>query len=448
MCKLHSKALYLSLLFMAVTPSFADKLNLALPEQIEQTEQQSVTSESLSLEQALRLVEQDNPGLAEMQARAEAMAAIPSQAGTLPDPVISFGLVNMPVDSFDIGQEPMTQWQLGVSQQLPYPGKLALQEKTASLLADAAIQDTAEFRQHLLRDVKTLWWRLFYLDKTIGIVDLNKTLLRQFVEIAQTKYRVGQGLQQDVLLAQLELSKLIDRDIQLISMREQEAARLNALLNRPTDTRIKLPQQEQNELALPALKPRNEIFELAKENRPVLEQQRRLVDAAQTRKQLAEKDLLPDFNLSAGYGLRQGHNVDRSSRSDFLSLQLGVSVPLFAERKQKMAISQRNSEVKQQQFALQDEWTSVQSDISTAITAYQQARKQQALLQTGIIPQARQTVASMLAGYQVNKVDFLNLVRAQITLYNYETTLWQVISEAKTTLAKLTASVGEDDLHE
>jgi len=131
-----------------------------------------------------------------------------------------------------------------------------------------------------------------------------------------------------------------------------------------------------------------------------------------------------------------------------LSLQVGINVPLFADRKQKMAISQKNSELKQQQFAYQDSWNQVQSEIANYMTQYHQARQQYSLLDTGILPQARQTIASMLSGYQVNKVDFLNLVRAQITLYDYETQLWLSVKTAKTALADLEASVGKDTFYE
>lgn len=428
----------------SLQPALATELDLAIPK----ATQQSISPQTISLEQALDILELDNPGIAEMAARAEAMATIPSQAGSLPDPVISMGLANLPTDTLSTSQEAMTQWQLGISQSFPYPGKLALAEAAAGHMADAASFSKDEYRVRLRKDLKTLWWRLFYLDKTLGIVNINKTLLRQFIDIAQTKYKVGQGLQQDVLLAQLELSKLIDREIQLKSQRSQEQSRFNALLSRPTSSPVELPKDDKLDLSLPGLKPTEALLELAREQRPALAQQQQMIAAAKSRKQLAEKELLPDFKLSAGYGKRQGNNVDGSDRADFVSFNLGVELPLFAERKQKMAISQRNKELKQQQFALLDQWNAIQADISSTISAYQSAREQQQLLQSGIIPQARQTVASMLSGYQVNKVDFLNLVRAQITLYDYEITLWRTISQAKTALAELTAYVGEEHIHE
>lgn len=405
-------------------------------------------TETLSLEQALDIAMRGNPGLAEMKARAEAMAAIPMQAGTLPDPQVSIGLANLPTDSFSTSQEAMTQWQFKISQAFPYPGTLALREARAEHMARAASLDSKEFRQILKKDIKTLWWRLFYMDKALDIIDINKTLLRQLIEIAETKYKVGQGLQQDVLLAQLELSKLLDQEIEIKSLRHHAQSRLNALLNRETELSVLLPQAEMVDTNLPDLKPVQELIALAETQRPALAQQRQKIAAARSEKQLAEKDLLPDFKLSGGYGIRQGYDMDGGRRSDFLSMELGIEVPLFAERKQKMAISQKNSELKQQQFALQDTWNRIRADISSAFVSYQQSREQRQLLEQGILPQAQQTVASMLAGYQVNKVDFLNLIRAQITLYNYETNLWRHISDAKTRLAELAANIGEENIHE
>ena len=442
----NSKILLLVSLLCLVSISHAVPLDLSVPEQT--GDHEFIPSELLTLEHALLRVQAESPSLAEMQARAEAMATIPSQVGSLPDPIVSFSSLNLPVDTFDVDQEAMTQLQFGISQQIPYPGKLALKESIAEYMADAANSSVDEMRLQLNRDVKTLWWRLFFLDRSIEVVEINKTLLRQFIEIAQTKYKVGQGLQQDVLLAQLELSKLLDRKIQLVSKRKQETARLNALLNQATEKVIRLPVLTDINTDLPQLKKLSSIFELSKTNKPALAEQRLLIDAATARKELAERDLLPDFNVGAAYGFRQGNDPNGDSRADFLSLKVGVTVPLFADRKQKKAISQRGSEVKQQQYALQDKWLAIQADITSTIADYDRTREQVSLFTTGVIPQARQTVASMLAGYQVNKVDFLNLIRAQITLYNYETRLWQTISEGKSALAKLVATVGEENIYE
>ncbi|MEN8261553.1 MAG: TolC family protein, partial [Pseudomonadota bacterium] len=276
----------------------------------------------LTLESAVAMAVRDNPDLAQMRARSEAMAAIPSQAGTLPDPVLRFNAMNLPTDTFDVSQEAMTQLQLGISQRLPFPGKLTLKEEAAEFEAEAASNNVAETRLRLIRDVKTTWWLLFYLDRALEIVANNQDLLRQFVEIALTKYMVGQGLQQDVLLAQLELSRLFDQELQLIGMRRSEAARLNALLDRSADSVVQLPQKVIQQLPDPL--PEARLYQIAETSRPLLAEQANQINAAQSRVELAKKDYYPDVTIGAAYGFRSGENPPprNDPRADFLSLKL------------------------------------------------------------------------------------------------------------------------------
>lgn len=401
---------------------------------------------ALTVEDAVATTIEGNPGLAEMRARAEAMAAIPSQAGALPDPMVSLNALNLPTDTFNRDQEPMTQLQIGIEQSLPFPGKLGLKERAAEFDADAAASNVDESRLRLIHNVKQTWWQIFYLDQALEIVDRNQDLLRQFVQIAHTKYTVGEGLQQEVLLAQVELSKLFDRKIKLQGQRRQQVARLNALLDRQANTLVVLPEQVDEDLA--GILPESQLYVHAEASRPLLAQKRQEVEAARMRRDFARRDRYPDFKLGAAYGFRDGQNTDGSSRADFASIRLGMSLPLYAGRKQDKAVDQRTSEHVQKQYALQDEWGKVQAEISAALADYQRASEQVQLFKTGIIPQARQSVASMLSGYQVNKVDFLNLVRAQITLYDYETQYWKSLSEANQALARLSAAVGEEVIGE
>lgn len=399
----------------------------------------------LTLQAATELVIADNPDLAQMQARAKAMAAIPSQEGTLPDPQISFNAMSLPVNTFNLHQEDMTQLGVSVSQTIPFPGKLALREQAAQFEAEAASANITEVRQRLLSEVKSTWWLIFYLDHALALVESNHTLLQQFVEIARTKYEVGVGLQQDVLLAQLELSKLLDQQLMLKGSRRNAVASLNALLDKSADRELKLP--ESVALSLPNVKQEKQLYSVAETSRAVLDSNRQTIHAAESRLELAKKDYLPDFTVDAGYGARANMS-DGTRRSDLLSMSVSVNVPIFAAQKQAKAVDQRASELMQQKYALQDEWNKVRSQITQAYTDYHRAKEQFVLYDTGIVPQARQTVASMLAGYQVNKVDFLNLVRSQITLFEYEIQYWKAFSEANQALAQLTATVGQEEIYE
>lgn len=393
------------------------------------------------LDQAIGETLAGHPALAQKRAQAEAMATQPDQAGSLPDPRLSLNLLNLPVDSFALSQEPMTQLQLGISQALPYPGKLALRRSSAEARSRAAALAVDELRLQLTQQVRGAWWQLAYLDRALLIVERNRVLLRQFVAVAQTKYTVGDGLQQDVLLAQLELSRLREQELELQGKRRHAEVALNRLMSRPEQQAISLP--EVIDEGLPEIPPEAGLQALALEQ-PLLNRRQQELAAAHQQLALARKDTRPDFTLGASYGLRQGNNADGSERADFASVTLSVNLPLYADSKQRRAIDQRNSELLANRFALQDARAQVAAEVAQAHSDYLSAREQTALYKGGIIPQARQAVASMLAGYRANKVDFLKLIQTQITLHKYETQYWRSLSEARQALARLSAAVGQD----
>ncbi len=402
----------------------------------------------LTEQNAIRLALENNPNLAQMQARYEAMKSIPSQVGTLPDPMLTLGAANFPTDSFDRTQEGMTQLQLGFSQAFPFPGKLSLKEDAAEFEAKAAYYDVAEMRLLLTKNVSNKWWQIFYLDRAIETVDNNQALLKQFIEVAKTKYTTGKGLQQDVLLSQLELSKLIDQKIQIVALKDSQMIQLNILMDIAPRAVIKLPQQL--DLKQPQVLAEEQLYQLAMKSRPLLQKHRQLVSAADSRLDLAERDYYPDFTLGVTYGDRAGQNPlpMGDDRADLFSVKLGIKIPLYASSKQSYKVKQRVSEQFKTKYAYLDETNQVKADIANYMTDYERAQQQRSLFETGILPQARQTVQSMLAGYQVSEVDFLNLVRSQVTLFNYELQFWLSVSQSNQALASLQASIGKENIYE
>tara|TARA_R110000772_G_scaffold263170_2_gene382776 strand:- start:2652 stop:3959 length:1308 start_codon:yes stop_codon:yes gene_type:complete len=402
----------------------------------------------LTEQNAIILALENNPNLAQMQARYEAMKSLPSQVGTLPDPILSLGAVNFPTDSFERSQEGMTQLQIGFSQAFPFPGKLDLKEEAAEFNAKAAYFDLTEMRMLLASNVSIKWWQIFYLDRAIETVNRNQNLLRQFVEIANTKYTTGDGLQQDVLLSQLELSKLIDKNIQIVALRENQIIRLNVLMNIAPRNTIRLPNKidlvEKNILS------EQQLYQLASQFRPLLQKHKALISAAKSNLKLAEQEYYPDFNVGVTYGNRTGENPPYmgGDRADLFSIKLGIKIPLYASTKQSYKVKQRIKEKFKSKYAYYDEMNQVKADIATNATNYSRSRQQLSLFESGILPQARQTVQSMLAGYQVSEVDFLNLVRSQVTLFNYELQYWQSVSQSNQALASLQASVGRESIYE
>lgn len=403
---------------------------------------------NLELKEALKIAVDDNPNLAQMLARYRAFSEIPSQVGSLPDPTINLNAMNLPTNTFSTSQEPMTQMQIGLSQAFPFPGKLSLKKEAARYEAAAANNDAEEVRLQLTKQVKISWWQVYFLDRSLEIIDKNQNLLRQFIKIAQTKYKVGKGLQQDVLLAQLELSKLLDHKIQLNSLRINQVAKLNALMGKGANSAIKLP--EKVDIKLPKILSEKVLFEEARFSKPTLIKNRNLVKASRSRQKLADKEYYPDFKVGVNYGNRSGNNAIAAGggrRGDFASVMLTMTIPLYAETKQTRGVYQRKYELSQSEFAKQDTYNSILSDITQGSSEYNRARDQFTLFKTGILPQARQTVNSMLSGYKVSQVDFLNLVRSQLTLFSYEVKYWKALVEAKQALASLESFVGKEVLH-
>ena len=414
-----------------------------------QLSEKGLTKYSVLTEQnAITLALDNNPNLAQMQTRYEAMKNIPSQVGTLPDPMLTLGAVNFPTDSFDRTQEGMTQLQIGFSQAFPFPGKLTLKEDVAEFEAKAAFYDVTEMRLLLTKNVSNKWWQIFYLDRAIETVDKNQALLKQFIEVAKTKYTTGKGLQQDVLLSQLELSKLINQKIEIVALKESQIIQLNILMDIAPRSVINLPQQLDSNK--PHLLSEESLYQLAIKSRPLLQKHRQLVSAANSRLDLAERDYYPDFNVGITYGDRSGQNPISmgGDRADLFSIKLGIKIPLYASSKQSYKVKQRISEQYKSKFAYLDETNQVKADIANNMTDYRRAIQQRSLFETGILPQARQTVQSMLAGYQVSEVDFLNLVRSQVTLFNYELQFWQSVSQSNQALASLQASIGKENIYE
>ncbi|MBN4071691.1 TolC family protein, partial [Desulfotalea psychrophila] len=225
-------------------------------------------------------------------------------------------------------------------------------------------------------------------------------------------------------------------------------ARLNKFLNIQANEAVDLPTQVNTVLS--ALVPEPELYEKALNSRPLLNRQQFIIESAKSRLELARKEYFPDFKVGAFYGFRSGENPPSvgGDRADFLSLKFSMNLPVFTGRKQDKAVAQRSGELQERRYSLQDTVNEVKYQISQAVAGYQQAKEQSELFKEGIIPQARQTVDSMLSGYQVNKVDFLNLVRSQITLLNYESLYWKSLTAANQALARLVAAVGEEAVHE
>lgn len=395
-----------------------------------QTQLESLVSEAL----------EHNPDLQAAEARWRMIEHKVIPAGSLDDPRLSFALSNYPIDSFSGDETPMTGKEIQISQMLPFPGKLAAREEMAgqqALWYRGAYEDA---RLQLVQQVKDAWYRLYFQERAIRITRENIDILRDFVRLTETRYEVGTGLQQDVLKAQVERSKLQDKLFNLEQQRTTVLADLNRLLSRPADTPLSLPDGV-SVTAIGADLP--VLLQHARSNRPLFDAYAAMIDRYQAQRTLAKLDYYPDFNLFVGYRQREDIPGDPVEGSDFVSAGVSINLPLWQGKRRESA-AEADSALRMARNQLQDFRNRVDFTISDQYAQVRKNRDLVALYQTGIIPQAEQSFEASLAAYQVGDTDFLNLLDSLMTLYRYRIDYHRALSDHERSVARLEAAVGVD----
>lgn len=381
---------------------------------------------------------ENNPGLREAQQKINAYMQIPAQAGSLDDPVLTFGIMNLPVDTLSFPQEAMTQKQITLSQKFPFPGKRGLRTKIAEKNVEIVEENYEDLKLKLIKNVKQSYYELCFILAAIDITKQNKKLLQQFVTIAETKYSVGKGIQQDVIKAQVELSKIMDDLIQLDKRKESEQAQLNTLMNRlpqdPLSFSHGITKTSFNYIV-------DNLQSLATKHRPVLKEIKSVVARFRASKQLAQKDYYPNFNIGFRYGQRQDSPV--RSHPDFVSAFVGINIPLWYKTKQSRKVEEENYKIEMAKEAYNKTRNQIFMKIKQSLDEETKGAKLLKLIKTGIIPQARQSLESALAGYSVDKVDFLTLLNNQFTLFKWEIKYHQELISYEKNLAELEHIVGK-----
>ncbi|MBN1224204.1 MAG: TolC family protein [Candidatus Aminicenantes bacterium] len=397
-----------------------------------------VSGQRTKLDELIREALENNPKLAAAEQRVLSADKVIPQAGALPDPQLTFGLMNLPVDSFSFGQEPMTGKQIAIMQMFPFPGKLSLATDIAEFEAAAVKYQQAEVRNQIIQMVKKGYYDLYAVDRAYETTEKNKDLMEQFVHVTETKYATGSGLQQDVLRAQVELSKLEDDLIMWEQKRRAVVARLNAVLNRP----VQEPMEETSqELSLPEkMQLLSEPKKIA-EQRPILKAWRERIQKSESAVNLAKRDLWPNITIGASYSQRDNLR-DGRIMPDFFSATVSLNVPLYANRKQKAKIAEKELDLK----AVSAEYAGIRaeilSEVESILAELERNRKRVELYKDGILLQAEQSLESAQAGYSVGKVDFLTLVSNWMMLQNYELQYYFSLSDFYKNLANYVYAVG------
>ncbi len=388
----------------------------------------------------------NNPELNSSQSRWQMFVNRARQAGSLDDPMLMFSLQNMLVRKplvFD--RDPQSAKVVGISQQLPFWGKRDLRREMADYEAESYRWSLEERRLELTRMVKQTYYQLWAADRFLGIIDKNLRVLGDFVTIAETKYAVGQGVQQDIYKAGLEKSRMLEMRITLRQQRLSLEANLNYLLSRSADT----PVGPIPDFSLPHLtRSAEQLNAIAFETRPQLKSLALLVKKGEAGQRLAEKEYYPDFNLSAEYMFKEKMSTAMGSDPGYDMFSLGLSFNLPFQREKRRAMQAESlSETRMATEELNALKNGISFIITDTLAQMERRRTLIELYRSGIIPQAEQSLESAVIGYRVNKVDFMTLLDGRMTLFTYERELYESQAEYMMKLAQLEATVGTELEH-
>ena len=381
---------------------------------------------------------QNNPQLKAYNESINSLEQRPAQVQSLDNPRLKLSIMNLPSDTFKFDQEPMTQKHISIMQKFPFPGKLRLRGAIAEKAIDMAEEEYTEQENMLIMQVKTAYARILFLDLAIGITEENRKLLREFVKIAETKYEVGKGIQQDVIKAQVELSKMTDRLIPVEQQREMMVARLNTLLNRPVEAPFKTDGQIQlTDLNLSL----EDLKKIAEQNQSMLKKKEHFVESRETAMKLSKISYYPDLDIGVSYGQRDDSPMQE--RADFLSAFVMIKIPLWYKDKEDRKVAEDAANVRKAHAEFSALKNEIYFKIKSLVSEINSHVKRIELLKSGIIPQSRLSLDSALSAYRVNKVNFLTLINSQITLYNYELDYNRAITGHEIKVAELESVIGQ-----
>jgi len=385
-----------------------------------------------------------NSELKSSRSRWELFVEKTKQASALDDPMLMFKLQNLVARNPSSlgGEDPQTAKVIGISQQIPFWGKRGLKQEMAQHEAESYKWVVEERKLELIRMVKEVWYQLWVVDKSLQITEKNLRILADFVTIAESKYAVGQGVQQDIYKAGLEKSKMIDMQISRRQQRRSLEANFNALLYRPGNT----PVGAIADFPLPQFSHSAEqLNEIALSRRPQLNSLLSLTNKGRAFHNLAEKEFYPDFNLSFEYMFRDAVATEMVTDpgDNMFTVALSFNLP-FQQEKREAMLAEAGAETRMATEELNALKNTISLTINDALAQLDRRQQLIELYRKGIIPQAEQSLESALIGYRTNKVDFLALLDGRMDLFNYERELYESQADYMITLARLEAAVGGD----
>lgn len=377
---------------------------------------------------------QNSPDLRAAEYRYDAASKRPSQVGALPDPRISAASLGVGHPFSTLNRSDFAYTAIGVTQEVPYPGKLALASEQARKEAESEKQNYLQQKLESIARLKLAYYDWYAASKGIEITRRNKDLLERFEAIVRSRYAVGKATQQEVLKAQVELSALDQQADTLDQRRRSLEAQMNFLLGRARPGPMGEP---------PDIKPSALDLDIEKvvasitENVPRLRAQAFMIDSRAVGVDRGRKDYKPDFSVS----FQWQHTGSRFP--DYYMASAEMKLPVHA-RKQAAELEEAVAKLHE----ARQSYSAIQQDLQF------QARDQYLLAKTseraldrlssGIIPQASLALESATAGYEVGNVTFLSLLDSIMNVLTYERQYYDELARHEQAIARLEPIVGRE----
>lgn len=366
----------------------------------------------LRLDDLVREALTRNPEILAAQKRYEAMRQRPSQASSLPDPMISlsYNSSGNPLPFQGLGKEPVANTGVMASQEFPFPGKRKLRGEIAASEAGAEFDQYLMTRLNLVSRLKQAYYRLAYLHGAVETLTREHHLMQELLHVGEARYAAGKAAQQDVFKAQTQISVMetrIERLEQEIPSREAE---INSLLNRPVNTALARPADLTPAPIGVAL---DDLMAQVRENAPMLRREQKLVERTELALNLARKDYYPDYTISGGYYYMGSMPPMFMARVDF-------KLPAYFWRKQRAGVAEQAASAAgaRHDYQAADQALSfrVKDEYLLAETSYRLMN----MYSSTVVPQASMALQSSLAAYQTGAVDFLSVLMNFTNMLDYE----------------------------
>lgn len=387
----------------------------------------------LSLEEAVTIAsERDTRGQSfEAKARAFEESAVADRQW--PDPTVKLGVANLPARSFKFDQEPMTQAQIGYQQVIPRGRSLTVKSARTEAMAARERSMRADREASVTLNVRRAWLDLFYWIGAKSIVLSEYSAMTSLIGAIESLYAAGRQKQQDLVSAELELSLIDDRLVDIDRQIDLSRSELARWIGRD-DSRRRLTQEFPS-IAMPAT--RDDLEEgLLKHPRVLFADT--LIEIGDRNVDLAEEDYKPQWRVDLTYGFREGDDPLGRSREDFASLMLMFDLPLFTGDRQDRRLSARKYEASSARLDRTDTLRELSKVLEVEYSNWERLGERESLYRRVVLERSGLNLEAAQSAYQNDIVPFADLIRAQLSEYRTQRDLLRVkVDRAKAQSALL-----------